>query len=93
LITLATFGRSKSSASRKTNQVGVISNEAGCRAEMNDWSCLRASLGECVYMSHDVMSRESLLLSCHFEVDVFEIRLHFGDLIVGDLQAEFLEFT
>ena len=70
------------------DDVGVVADVAARRAEVDDRPGRRADVAVGVDVRHDVVAQTALVLRRLLVVDVVDVRAHFGDLFVGDGQAQ-----
>ena len=66
------------------NDIGIVTDIAGCCAKMDDTCCLRALLSVCVYMAHYIMSDLFFAFLCHIVIDVIQMLLQLIDLLLCD---------
>ena len=72
------------------DNIGVVANVATRCAQMNDWLCLWANFAVCKHVRHNVVAYFPFLFTCKIIVDIVDICLHLGDLLVLDVNAELL---
>ena len=72
------------------HQVGVVADIAAGGAKMDDPARLWAEFAIGMDMAHHIVPQLFFLLFGQLEIDVGDVRLKLGNLLIGDLQAEFL---
>ena len=72
------------------DQIGVVAHIARGGAQVDDGHGLGAKLAKGVDVGHDIVSQLLLLGFGKLVVDVVNVSLHFGDLLVGNVQAQLL---
>ena len=72
------------------DQIGVVANVAGSRAQVDDRHRVRTQLAERMNVRHHVMSQLLLLRLGKLVVDVVDVGLHLIDLLVSDVQTQLL---
>lgn len=58
---------------------------------MDDGSGFRTFFSEDVDVGHHIVPGEAFLVRGSFEVDIVDVALHLGDLLVRDVQSQLLE--
>ena len=72
------------------NQFRIVRDETTRRAEMYNRPRIRTLVAPRMDMSHDVVPQLAFVTVCGVEIDVVNVRPHFRELRVGDVQSEFL---
>ncbi len=73
------------------NNIGIVTDIAARRAEVNDPLCLRALLSVRIDMAHDIVADNLLAFTGDIVIDILRVLLHFVDHLIGDpIDSEFL---
>lgn len=74
----------------ENNQIGIVTDVAACRPQMDDAAGTRTLLAVGIDVRHHIVADFLFALCGDFIVDILRMRLQLCDLFVGDGQAELL---
>ena len=78
------------SRAAEDDNVRIVADVAGRSAEVYYRSCLWTLYAVRVYVGHNVVPYLFFAGLCDVKIDIVDMRLHFGKLLVGYIKAEFL---
>ena len=84
------LGADKTHALLKGQDISVVVDIAGSRPEMDDALCFGAEKAIGINIRHNIMADLFFALVDDVEVDVLDMGLQFVDLVLGNVQSEFL---